>query len=253
MSAGGTTFTLPERLGPAGLRVDDLNDAVEDGWYTATSTALNLPVSTGVGEVFVERNVGTDLRQTFHRIYASVGILPLRDGVTVSGANQDLRKWYRTRYQGVWSDWYLDDPQTQERASTWRVQSAAQTITRNTWTAIKYDKVLDIESNMTWDAGLASLTANVAGVYVINAQVGLAANPDGRRLIRTRVTGVSTVYQQLEIAPVSSQATILPASITVPLAAGAKLQVEVYQGAAGDLDTRPNPNESFLTVARVSR
>lgn len=131
-------------------------------------------------------------------------------------------------------------------------QSATQTLTTSTWTAITYDQtVVDTYGGHSNSTNNSRYTAQVAGWYIVFGSACYAVNTTGQRGAAiakngTRVQGAAGFAQATSAL---STATPSPPTI-VYLAAGDYVEIQAYQSSGGNLATVSGSDlDSSMTVA----
>jgi hypothetical protein len=94
------------------------------------------------------------------------------------------------------------------------------------------------------------LTCKTAGIYIITANVGFAANATGIRAIHIELNGTTLIGAPSQLAAGAGGATRLELTTQYQLTVGDYVRVVVFQDSGGSLNTEQNANISpeFMMV-----
>lgn len=124
--------------------------------------------------------------------------------------------------------------------------TGSQTITTATWTALTLNSErFDTDAFHSTSANTERFTipSGLGGKYLINANIGFAANTTGQRGVRLRLNDATTLAQDLrETMSDGALGTRMAISCVYELVATDYIEVEVWQDSGGDLSSEVAAN-----------
>jgi hypothetical protein len=136
-----------------------------------------------------------------------------------------------------------------------RAAGNPQSLTNGVWNFLAFDSII-WNAGFTFTAGQDSVTAPVAGLYLVTASAFISANATGSRQLRFYVNRSPTTGRagQDIIAPGGSLPTLLQSNGVLSLGAGESVQVVVYQDSGVALTAGGGTAQASntLTVQRLS-
>lgn len=118
--------------------------------------------------------------------------------------------------------------------------SAGQSISNSTWTAILFDtETIDTDAYHSTSSNTSRITipAGKAGKYFVTAQSKFDANATGRRIAKIYKNGTGDIQTEAEITVSSSSYPSVYSSAIMSLAVGDYLEFYVFQNSGANLNS----------------
>jgi hypothetical protein len=130
-------------------------------------------------------------------------------------------------------------------------QTAAQTLTTGTWTAVTFDaEDVDSAGGHSTSSNTSRYTAVYTGWYRVSGGVGFTGNSTGRRGGRWAANGSLVSGSAIMLAATSTGSVAVPAkTMLVYLAVGDYVELQAYQESGGNLDTNVGSGDLYSLMA----